>query len=588
MTAPSAQQTRVPGGSETDPDIISPAPLPGSSPETHVYPAPDSSTAPQDQSHPPSSNPVLTTNDNSPSLTYSSAQYSLFTHVSRIQLTYILGIIITLSTLTTSIYFPLIPLLSQTFRVPIQSINLTVTLYAICQALSPVIFASLADSLGRRPILLFLILIYSLASAGLSLNQSFYPLLLFLRALQSVGGSPTLSIAFGIVADLADVSERGAMLGPMQSTCNGISAFGPVVGGAVALTTSGHRWVFLALLIVAIFCFVLAGFTIPETSRHIVGNGSLITSATPRFLYRTWRSLLVSLIPSSSNKKREGDEIFLKPMFRPQLQTQAQSPPPQKRPPFRPRTLVSPLLIIFHRDSFPILWTVASSYCVHYTYQVAIPVIFSEIYHYNELQIGLSFLPGLAGMTIGGFIAGKLVDWNFAKVARRHNQAALSLDQHEGKNNDTSSSPAEFLCEFPIEQARYKNYTPIILLLISLIASYGWAVQSRVHPAVLLVMQFFICCCSTILSHTASALLVDIFPDSSSTAYASGQVMRCSLSAASAAVIEPLVDKLGRGWYFTAFAIFTGTGLMGMVYTSKRKGMEWRRRRLARAAAAGR
>ena len=33
------------------------------------------------------------------------------------------------------------------------------------------------------------------------------------------------------------VSERGKMLGPMLSTCNAISAVGPVIGGTVALST---------------------------------------------------------------------------------------------------------------------------------------------------------------------------------------------------------------------------------------------------------------------------------------------------------------------------------------------------------------
>ena len=41
--------------------------------------------------------------------------------------------------------------------------------------------------------------------------------------------------------------------------------------------------------------------------------------------------------------------------------------------------------IIFYKDAFAVLWMVASCYSVHYTFQVAIPVIFDEAHGYNEL-----------------------------------------------------------------------------------------------------------------------------------------------------------------------------------------------------------
>ena len=204
-----------------------------------------------------------------------SAPYSVVSNAMRIYLTYFLGVVMILSTLTATIYFPLIPLLSTQFHTSIQAINLTVTIYAVAQALTPALFASLADSYGRRPVLLVLVAIYAAASLGLALNTDSYPALLLLRAVQSMGGSPLTAIAYGVVADVAPVAERGRMLGPMLSTCNGISAAGPVIGGALALGTGGVRWVFVALLLVATLCLGLAGFTLPETSHCIVGNGSL-------------------------------------------------------------------------------------------------------------------------------------------------------------------------------------------------------------------------------------------------------------------------------------------------------------------------
>lgn len=471
--------------------------------------------------------------------------YSVFSDSMRTYLTYLLGFIIILSTLTATIYFPLIPMLSSHFSVSIQAINLTVTLYAVCQAISPPVFASLADCYGRRPILLLLIGIYACASLGLALNRSSYGLLLGMRAVQSLGGSATPAIAYGIVADVAMVSERGRMLGPMLSFCNGISAVGPVVGGAVAQSTGAHVWVFVALLAVAVVCFVLTGFTLPETARAIVGDGS----GPARGLSRVWT---YGCVKSRESKKQTSDEMV--------------STTSQARPKWTVKAAVHSLRIILYPDAAAILWMVATSYSVYYTFQVAIPVIYDEVYHYNDFQIGLTFLPGLAGMTMGGIVAGKLVDRNFAKIARRNN---ITLDRKK----------AEDLKEFPIEDARYRHITYFVAFEVLLVIGYGWVIIYRVHPAVPLVMQFFICAASTLLSHTASALLVDVFPNSSSTSYASGQVMRCGLSAASAAILDPLTNAVGRGWYFTVFGLFVGLSGIVSVTISRVKGMKWRQKR---------
>ncbi|KAK8040973.1 hypothetical protein PG994_013980 [Apiospora phragmitis] len=87
---------------------------------------------------------------------------------------------------------------------------------------------------------------------------------------------------------------------------------------------------------------------------------------------------------------------------------------------WRPIMLLRSLRIIFYADSAAVLWMIATSYCVYYTFQVAIPVIYHDVYGYNDLEVGLTFLPGLVGMTIGGIIAGKLLDRNFAVVARKN------------------------------------------------------------------------------------------------------------------------------------------------------------------------
>ncbi|KAL8861057.1 MAG: hypothetical protein Q9178_002570 [Gyalolechia marmorata] len=87
------------------------------------------------------------------------------------------------SPLTATIYLPLLPLLAAHFHVSLQAINLTLTLYIVFQALSPLLFAIASDIFGRRPIYLITFFVYTLSSLGLALNRTGYPGLLVLRAL---------------------------------------------------------------------------------------------------------------------------------------------------------------------------------------------------------------------------------------------------------------------------------------------------------------------------------------------------------------------------------------------------------------------
>lgn len=259
----------------------------------------------------------------------------------RLYLTYMLGFITILSTLTATIYFPIIPMLSVHFSVSIQAINLTVTLYTVCQAVSPPLFASLADCYGRRPVLLALIAIYACESLVLALNSRSYGLLLGMRALQSIGGSATPAIAYRIVPDVAVVSRRGKMLGPMLSFCNAIYALGPVIGGLVAQSTGAYTWVSLALLAVALICLLLAGATLPETARNIVGNGS-------RPAQGIWRNWIPNRWPFQHGGVKQTDQ---QQFFRTRHQ----------RPKWTIVRALHSLRILLYPDAAANLWMLATS-----------------------------------------------------------------------------------------------------------------------------------------------------------------------------------------------------------------------------------
>ena len=487
--------------------------------------------------------------------------YTIFTSSHRRVITLILIFTMLASPLTATIYLPLLPLLAAHFHVSLQAINLTLTLYIVFQALSPLLFATASDIFGRRPIYLITFTVYTLSSLGLALNRTSYPGLLVLRALQSLGASAVLAIAYGVVADLCVPSERGSMQGPTMGAANLAVCIGPVVGGWVALGSGSYEWVFWCLVIYGGSVVAIVGLGLPETARNVVGNGE--RQAT--WWGKTWWSMLTVW---RRDRKEVGDVTEWsagKEMKRSREVTQVESPSVKQS--FKIPSPLAAIRIIFWTDTALVLWMAGSPYAIWYCVQASIPPIYRDIYGFNGFQIGLAYLTGGFGTVLGGYANGKIMDWNYKVTAR---QIGHTVDKVSGDN----------LNHFPIEKARARGFWYILGVYIGTLAGYGWAIDFHVHESVPLILQFVLAAICTAFQQTFNALLVDIFPASPSTAAASGNVTRCALSALAVAILQPMVKGMGRGWYFTLLSILSGGGGIIANCLINARGMKWRHQRL--------
>jgi multidrug resistance protein len=493
-----------------------------------------------------------------------SMPYTTFTRREKRLLTVLLGLATITSPLTATIYFPLLPLLRDHFHTSAQAINLTLTIYIIFQALSPAIFGPLSDSVGRRPVYLLTLSIYVVGNLGLAFNKHSYAALLVLRALQSLGASAAFAVSYGVVADVCVPSERGGMVGPVSMALNLGACVGPVIGGWVAFTSGSFEWAFWALVIVG--AVLLAGIMglLPETARSVVGNGER------RQCLGWWRESLWSLGRHSLKSKVENDQNsdgreIHNPELKGGVDPAVEKPSSSKR--IRVRNLLACLLIIFHYDTFLALWIHGSFYTVDYSMVAAIPDIYKSIYLFNELQIGLSYLPRGAGIIIGGYCNGKWMDYNYNVTARKN---GLVVDRVAGDN----------LEDFPIERARSRGSFWLLLISTATLIGYGWAVENHSHVSILLILQFIQGFWGTCFYTIYNTLLVDVFPESPSTAAAAASITRCAMAATGVVALRPLLDALGRGWYFTILGIWSGGFGALSVWLIRRNGMKWRTRRL--------
>lgn len=501
------------------------------------------------------------TNEKSPSSEQppSPMPYTIYTRSQKRRLRLLLGFATITSPLTATIYFPLLPLLRTHFNTSAQAINLTITIYIIFQALSPAVFGPLSDSIGRRMVYLITLALYALGNLGLALNKSSLAALLVLRAIQSLGASAAFAVSIGVVADVCVPSERGRMLGPVSMALNLGACVGPVVGGAVAWNSGSYEWVFWALLIVGVTLWVFVGLFLPETARALVGNGS------PEAERRWWEeSWLIAVKRWLFDRKEEAET-------KGRSDENAGDVPGRKpiREQWRFLNPLTCLRVMFHWDTFFVLWMQGSFYVVDYTVVAAMPDIFSNIYQFNELQVGLTYIPRGIGIIAGGYSAGKLMDYNYKTVARK---IGWRVDKVAGDD----------LLHFPIERTRARGSYSLLILSTAILLGYGWSVTNHAHLAIVLVLQFMQGFSGAVIYNVYNALLVDVFPESPSTAAAAASVVRCAMAAAGVAILQPLLDALDRGWYFTILGIWSGGCGALAVSVIQKKGMSWRTRRIKR------
>ena len=508
--------------------------------------------------------------------------YTTFSSREKRLLTLLLGLTTITSPLTATIYFPLLPLLSTHYHASAQAINLTITIYIIFQALSPAIFATLSDSLGRRIVYLLTLTLYVLSNLGLALEHNSYAALVVLRAFQSLGASAAFAVSYGVVADVCVPAERGKMVGPVSMALNLGTCVGPIVGGWVAFKSGDYKWVFWFLTIIGIVLLVAVGGLLPETARNVVGNGSVKTQ---RWWERTWLSFLRAWSRRTrvnrgkseekekglkTNASEKGDGETITSAIDAATDASARTK--------RLLKMLNPLpclRVIMWKDAALVLWMHASCYMVDYSIQTSIPSSFKDIYHFNELEIGLAYLPRSAGIITGGYINGELMDRNYRTTAK---EIGYTIDREGGDD----------LRHFPIERARTRGSWYLLAILTGTLIGYGWALEQRSHVSIPLILQFIQGFLGTSIYTIFNTLLVDVFPESPSTAAAAASISRCALAASGVAAVQPLVVVLGRGWYFTALAVFTGVLGSVVVWMIRKWGTKWRHERVAKTTRASR
>jgi DHA1 family bicyclomycin/chloramphenicol resistance-like MFS transporter len=188
-------------------------------------------------------------------------------------------------TLGMHIFVPALPSAAADLGTGIAAMQTTISLYILGLATGQLFYGPLADWLGRRPVMLAGLALYTVAG----LVAAFAPqvhVLIAARLFQALGGCAGLVLGRTIVRDTAAPSEAAQRLALMNLMITAGPSLAPIAGGALA-TTLGWRSIFFALTGLGVVCLMFAWRMLPETGTPSSGTGISV-------LARNYRRLLGS------------------------------------------------------------------------------------------------------------------------------------------------------------------------------------------------------------------------------------------------------------------------------------------------------
>ncbi|KAK1961646.1 major facilitator superfamily transporter [Colletotrichum sublineola] len=421
--------------------------------------------------------------------------------------------------LVSSMLAPAVPQVMAEFHTTSTTFaTFVVSIFVLGFACGPLLLAPLSELYGRVPVYNATNVLFLAATVMCAVSRG-ESMLLFSRFLSGFAGVATITIGSGTIADLMPRDERGkavsiwsvgTILGPM---------IGPVIGGSIA-ESLGWRWMFFAIAIVIGVVCIIAFFVLKETYPRVLleRKAARIRKETGNPSYRS------SLAPDYTPGE----------LFR--------------------RSIVRPMRLLLCCPFVTVLCAyVAILYGTLYLLFATYSFVFTEVYGFSTVAVGLVFLPGGLATLLGAFYIGAFSDRTLKRraVARGFN------------------APEDRLA-------------PIITLPGALafpagLFAYGWLVEGHVHWAAPLAGTAVTGFGSILVFTGIQTYLIDAFEVYAASAVGANAVLRGIAGAVIPLSGLGLYERLGWGWgnsllAFLALA-FAPLPLLYGVYGSRIRNM---------------
>ena len=254
-------------------------------------------------------------------------------------------------------------LIEERYNVSLEVAILTCSIMVCGFAVGPLLWSPLSEIIGRRPVYIISLGLYVIFNIPCALSPNIGGLLVC-RFLCGVFSSSGLSLAGGTIADIWSIEERGMAIAYFAAAPYCGPVLGPIVTGWI--NVGSHRldlffWVNLAF---AGAIMILVGL-VPETYAPVI-----------------LKRRAARLRKESGNPNIITEQEKTKPTVRDIART----------------SLIRPITMIMTEPVLDLMCMyIVLIYAMLYAFFFAYPVIFGNLYGYNDGQIGLMFIPILIG-----------------------------------------------------------------------------------------------------------------------------------------------------------------------------------------------
>lgn len=161
-----------------------------------------------------------------------------------------IAIIGAFSSLVNDMYLPTIPAMMRQFHTTPSMTQMGLSMAMLGMGIGSVLWGSLSDHFGRKPILIISLLIFAV-STGVALLSPDITFFVAVRLVQGFGAGGAMVLSTSIPADVFAGRQLGKLMG-IVGAINGIApAAGPLLGGFLA-DRVGWRGIFVVLLAIGI------------------------------------------------------------------------------------------------------------------------------------------------------------------------------------------------------------------------------------------------------------------------------------------------------------------------------------------------
>ena len=178
--------------------------------------------------------------------------------------------------LSTDLYLPALPSMSEIWGVPSTLTNLTLVAFFFFYAVGTLFWGPMSDKYGRKKILMTGAAIYTAASMTCALSLNVY-MLIAARVVQGIGAGAITSVSMALIKDCFGGKQRETILAIVQTVAGLAPMLAPVVGAILLLFVDwrGSFWVLTGAGLVCLLLALLYQETLPEDEKF---EGSVVGS----------------------------------------------------------------------------------------------------------------------------------------------------------------------------------------------------------------------------------------------------------------------------------------------------------------------